>query len=565
MKNKKRIIGKITTFILSLTMVGAFPISSMAIEEYVPNDTLYSETKWAQDMMNVPKVWEQGYFGQRGTNSADAPVVAIIDSGIMGSGVNPNKSKHEDLNYANILTGKNFVKDSKTSIVNSTYTDDIDGHGTRIAGIIAAKHNNEKGIAGDMPNVKIKPYRCVENSEGGELNDLIACVNQAVADNVDVINISIIGGGGGPGMRNAIEAANAKGIIVCVAVGNDGDDSVNYPSGYEGVIGVGSVGNSGKKSGFSNYNDYVDVVAPGENIKGPSNASADAYGSGNGTSFACPHVSALAAMCKSIDPSINHNKFLELLKGTSWDVGTASYDTSYGYGIVDYKAMLDAILPADNSIWRASITGISNQEYTGNDITFKNLKITMPDGKELSAGSDYKVTYKNNRNAGTGMLVISGEGAYTGKINKYFTILKPKDNGGSSSGGGSGQLSNNNQNNQNNQKPVESAEPNPIRVEPTPFEVEKTSIKRLVPGRKSFMIKWKKVSDADGYKLQYSTTKSFKKGTYKKITINNKRTTYKVKKLKPNKKYYVRIRSYRIVNGKKQYSKWSGIKSGIVK
>ena len=568
MNRRQDKIKRIVAIILSLVMVLSFSITINADEVFIPNDTKYEETKWAQDIMNVQKVWNKGYFGSYATNPTEAPVVAIIDSGIAGTGTNPKNPKHSDLNYANILTGKNFVEDENTHSVNSTYTDDIYGHGTRIAGIIAACINNNKGIAGDMPNVKIRPYRCVASTTGCQYMDLADCIYKAVDDDVDVINISICGVGTGPTMSDAINQANKKGIIVCAAVGNDGDSTSNYPATYNGVVGVGAIGKNQQKWSGSNYNSTVDVVAPGENIVSLSNTSAEAYGSGSGTSFACPHVAALAAMCKSIDPSINHDKFMELLKSTSRDAGDSSYDTSYGYGIVDYGAVLDAMLPADNSIWKATISGISAEaKYTGEEITFDNLKLTMPGDKELIEGKDYTVTYKNNKNDGIGMLVISGEGEYTGKMNKYFTIVKKQTGGGGSSGGGTSSggdnSSSSNTDNNENQKieiPEEEIQPDPI-VEPEPVVLTVPTIKKLAAGRKSFTIKWKKVADVDGYRLQYSTTKTFKKGTRKTLTINKNKTYYKVKKLKFKKKIYVRMCSYKTVLGKKHYSDWCKIRA----
>ena len=146
--------------------------------------------------------------------------------------------------------------------------------------------------------------------------------------------------------------------------------------------------------------------------------------------------------------------------------------------------------------------------YTGKEI--KALDYVKYNGAILEEGRDYTVKYLNNKNVGTASVEISGIGAYSGSITKTFSIVRPS----------------------------------------TPI----TKIKSLTAGRKSFTVKFQKKSGITGYQLQYSTQKSFKK----KTTLNLKSTTTSktVKKLKGNKKYYVRIRTYKTIAGKKFYSKW---------
>ena len=166
-------------------------------------------------------------------------------------------------------------------------------------------------------------------------------------------------------------------------------------------------------------------------------------------------------------------------------------------------------------------TGV-NYDISGAYVWLKNLKYTYT-GKEIKAldyvkvngvilkeGRDYTVKYLNNKNVGKATVEISGIGVYSGKVMKAFTIARPN----------------------------------------TPIP----KIKSLTAGKKSFTVKFTKKSGITGYQLQYSTRKSFKK----KTTLNLKSTTVKktVNKLKGNKKYYVRIRTYKTVAGKKFYSKW---------
>jgi len=169
------------------------------------------------------------------------------------------------------------------------------------------------------------------------------------------------------------------------------------------------------------------------------------------------------------------------------------------------------------NISKTKIEGIKNKEYTGNA---RKLNIVVKDGNvTLKNGADYTVSYKNNKKVGIATVVITGKGNYTGTVTKTFKI-NPKG----------------------------------------------TSLKKLKKGKKQFKATWKvQKAQTSGYEVQYSTTKNFKSGK-KKVTIKkNKTTSTIIKKLKKNKKYYVRIRTYKTVNGKKFYSSWSKSKNARIK
>ena len=164
-------------------------------------------------------------------------------------------------------------------------------------------------------------------------------------------------------------------------------------------------------------------------------------------------------------------------------------------------------------ISKAIVTGIKNKKYTGNEI---KQTITVKYGNTiLKEGTDYKISYKNNKYVGTAKITIKGKGNYIGTINKTFKI-NPKG----------------------------------------------TSIKKLTAGKKIFKATWKtQKTQTTGYQIQYSTKKSFSSGN-KKITINkNKTKSTTIKNLKGKKKYYVKIRTYKTINGQKYYSSWSNVKS----
>lgn len=164
------------------------------------------------------------------------------------------------------------------------------------------------------------------------------------------------------------------------------------------------------------------------------------------------------------------------------------------------------------SISKCKISGIKTKTYTGKALT---QSITVKYGNvTLKNGTDYTVSYKNNKNVGTATVTITGKGKYSGTIKKTFTII-PKS----------------------------------------------TSISKLTAKKKGFTVKWNKQStQTTGYQLQYSTSSAFKNA--KTLTVSNNKTVSKsVSKLSAKKKYYVRIRTYKTVNGKKLYSSWSKSKT----
>lgn len=377
------------------------------LDSYNPNDPKYQSSRWQQEMIKIQEVWAEGYNGQ-GVNDAKTPVVAVIDTGIVGTGSNPKKDKHEDLDYSNILEGYNGCYDEKN--YNEDFTDDGVGHGTIVAGIIAATTNNGVGIAGNMPSVKIRPYRCFypkKNKKTGKIEPHgttayeLKCIQAAIEDGVDVINISAGNNKYYDPEQKLIQEANRKGIIVCAAAGNDGNKTLYYPASHEKVISVGSVNKNQIKSTFSNYNKKLDVVAPGEEINGLGIKSTKSYTTDNyGTSFSCPHVSALAALCKSINPDINHDAFFEILKETSSDLGAEGYDTKYGWGLINFSAVLERMLTGDSSpIYKVKI-------------------------KKISSGKKQFKVYWDRNIEGTYQVQYSTNSKFTKKARKTYTVKK---------------------------------------------------------------------------------------------------------------------------------------------
>ena len=193
-------------------------------------------------------------------------------------------------------------------------------------------------------------------------------------------------------------------------------------------------------------------------------------------------------------------------------VGTAKV-TITGKG--NYTGSVSKTYSIKNNFKKATVSGISTKAFTGNNIT---QSITVKcNGKTLKNGTDYTVSYSNNKNIGTATVKITGKGSYTGTITKTFKI-------------------------------------NPAKQE----------IQKLTAKSKAFFVDWAQKGSATGYEIQYATNSKFTSA--KKVTItNNKTDTKTISKLSGKKKYYVRVRSYTTVKGTKYYGAWSASKSVTTK
>ena len=193
-------------------------------------------------------------------------------------------------------------------------------------------------------------------------------------------------------------------------------------------------------------------------------------------------------------------------------VGTAKV-TITGKG--NYTGSVSKTYSIKNNFKKATVSGISTKAFTGKNITHS---ITVKyNGKTLKNGTDYTVSYSNNKSIGTATVKIAGKGSYTGTITKTFKI-------------------------------------NPAKQE----------IQKLTAKSKAFFVDWAQKGSATGYEIQYATNSKFTSA--KKVTITNKKTDTKtVSKLSGKKKYYVRVRSYTTVKGTKYYGAWSASKSVTTK
>lgn len=234
------------------------------------------------NMCQAPDIWANGEQGE-------GIVVAVVDTGI--------DKNHPDLK-ANIIGGRNFVG---SSFLGNDNFDDDNGHGTHCCGTIAA-NGKIKGVA---PEAKILACKVLDKDGSGTYDDIIAGINYAAkwkgsnGEKVRIISMSLGGSGNDPRMEKAILNACAKGIIVVVAAGNEGDNNeesfeYGYPALYNECVTVAACDENKKMATFSNNNLQIDVTAAGVDVL--STYPKSTYARLSGTSMATPHISGMLAL-----------------------------------------------------------------------------------------------------------------------------------------------------------------------------------------------------------------------------------------------------------------------------
>ncbi len=268
-----------------------------------------------------------------GTDAAEIKI-ALIDSGIRESDPRINKEK--------IMEGKNYVFEEAG-------TNDLLGHGTAIASIVLGAASENMKIAAISEHVSVVPLVCFSRySSGVPANCGINGLCRAIVDAVDLYGCRIINLSSGidkdiPELKQAVDYAEEKGVIIISAVGNSNagaPDKVFYPAAYETVIGVGSVNSDGQVSAFSQRNASVLVTAPGENVEVVAPSDKKNFKRVNGTSYAAAYVTSFAASLLCEHPDMTPVEFRQILKNFSRDLGEPGYDTAYGWGLIDVKAAL---------------------------------------------------------------------------------------------------------------------------------------------------------------------------------------------------------------------------------
>ena len=282
-------------------------------------DTTPSDVDWPQQeglrIAGFPKAWDV-------TRGSSHVVVAVIDSGV--------DARQADLRGA-VLPGYDFVN-------SDTDPSDDHGHGTAVAGVIAARADNNEGGAGICSRCSVLPLKVLDSTGSGNDTLIAAAIVWAADHGANVINLSLGGPGASAALGNALSYASAKNVVVVAAAGNSGTTIPFYPAADPRAISVAATTVADRRYSWSNFGQWVRVAAPGCNI---APLVQGGYGSFCGTSSASPLVAGLAALALSANPHATAHDVEQAL-----DTATVPLPGIVQYGRIDAGRALALLRPA---------------------------------------------------------------------------------------------------------------------------------------------------------------------------------------------------------------------------
>ncbi|RPF53386.1 S8 family peptidase [Aquisalibacillus elongatus] len=283
------------------------------VEENAEAQAFSQDTPWG-----IPHV--QGTEAQDNGHTGEGVKVAVLDSGIDAS--------HEDLNVA----------DGYSSVDDSPFTDE-NGHGTHVAGTVAAQ-DNDVGVVGVAPDASLYAVKVLDEDGSGSYSGIAEGIEWAVENDADVINMSLGGSTDSSVLEEFVDLAYEEGVLVVAAAGNDGNrggnnDTVGYPAKYDSAVAVAAVDQNNNRATFSSTGSAVELSAPGVSVL--STVPGNDYDSYDGTSMASPHVAGVAAQVWAEKPDLSNVELRNLLQDTAQNLGDAN---KYGHGLVQsYEAI----------------------------------------------------------------------------------------------------------------------------------------------------------------------------------------------------------------------------------
>ncbi|MCX6150196.1 MAG: S8 family serine peptidase [Ignavibacteriales bacterium] len=334
--------------------------------DMIPNDKFLS-LQWALQKIQAFDAWNI-------TQGNDSVIIGVIDTGI--DYLHPDLERKifinsaEDLNHNGILDagdlngidddGNGFIDD----VIGWDFTDrqgfpfdstggdylkwdnnpkDEYGHGTNIAGIISAETDNDIGIAGTAPKIKILNVRAFDPTGNGEEDDVAAAILYAVKMKVKVINMSFGDDSFSLVLQDVIKYANSQNVVLVASAGNSTSDLPHYPSSYSEVISVGASTKEDYVASFSNTGSTIDLIAPGSEIF--TTARNNEYENVGGTSAAAPFVSAAAGLILSLK-NFSSEEIKQILKSSSDDIAPTGWDLRSGAGRLNLFNALKVLAPS---------------------------------------------------------------------------------------------------------------------------------------------------------------------------------------------------------------------------
>ena len=351
------------------------------------------QTGWAHQSIILDKKQPSGLSGK-------GIKIAIIDSGI-------DKS-HPDLKVA----GGICVLPSEAYGCKNDYNDD-NGHGTHVAGIIAAQ-NNEIGTVGVAHGASIYAVKALDSIGEGTTSSILAGVDWAIKNKMDIINLSLTTDVNDLAMKAILDKAYKAGILIVGAAGNQGhasstgsEENVQYPAKYASVIAVSATNSSKGLNRKSSVGTEIELAAPGGSIYSTypaaidkSDGLADGYSTMSGTSMASPHVAGMAALYMEKYPNLSHEEIRSLLQENASDLGAPGKDRLFGHGLIQADTFAGVATSASAAYTQPGVAAIKVENLPDDAIGYNlyrfGRKIVTAGTEEtvLDYGSKGLVEYK---------------------------------------------------------------------------------------------------------------------------------------------------------------------------
>jgi len=315
----------------------------------IPNDPLHSD-QWSLDKIAAQGAWSI-YTGSSQT------VVAVLDTGVdynhrdlrdnmwvNEAELNGAEGVDDDENgYVDDMHGYNFIYNTGDPM------DDY-GHGTYCSGIIAARGNNDLDITGICWNTRIMALKFMGLFGDGSTSDAVLAVYYAVENGADVISNSWSTPNESLLLKDTVDYAYSRGVIIVASAGNDDSNLPQYPACYKNVISVAATDSDDQRWPYSNYGDCVDIAAPGVDVLSLS-AEGTSFGVSNngyttflsGTSTACPHIAGACALLLSANPLMTFDQVYDVLTRTADPISPGICRSN---GRVNLSGAMHAVIPS---------------------------------------------------------------------------------------------------------------------------------------------------------------------------------------------------------------------------
>jgi subtilisin family serine protease len=301
-------------------LIAALALATPAAAAGLPDDALAPEQWQLRSPLDLPDAWDR--------SAGEGVIVAVVDTGVDLS--------HPDLRD-NLWTNPREIAGNGVDDDGNGYVDDVhgydfashspdptdqDGHGTAVAGAIAARGNNHIGVSGVAPRARIMALKVSDGTGPAPAEAVAEAIRYATANGARIVNVSLNSPDSSPAVEEAVRAATAAGVLVVASAGNQGQDlgaAPSYPASYDGVLGVGAVNRAGQVAPYSNTGAGVDILAPGDDIL--STGAGGDYATRSGTSMAAAEVSGALALVAAAQPDAAGPQLAGTLLSTGQAVG----------------------------------------------------------------------------------------------------------------------------------------------------------------------------------------------------------------------------------------------------